>query len=200
MPWYCADCRGRTRWCTWCKVRHCACRPHVSRKPQYLYKVHVIKRADGRHRTMAARRYAHLKGAQKGGQKTALGPNPGRFDSEAARAASRRRWDRHCKPNAISGIRRGMPSKRTRPEVNRRLLRALYSRAPRLGIRYLPVTEQWIHVQDCGQFIISERTALRRLGHLLYPRKNWVPAENEVIVATTTGTDPAVRRARRRQT
>lgn len=193
MPWFCCTCTKRTTWCRWCRVRHCACRPHVSRKRKYWYKVVLIRKLNGQTSTMAARRYAHLKGAQKGGQKTALGPNPGRFDSEAARKASLARWLGSQKANRWSGVRPGRILKRTRPEVSRAHLRVLYARAPRLGIRYLPITKQWVQ----GSAVIAERTALRRLGHLPHARKNWVPGEHEVIVATSTGTDPAWRKARK---
>lgn len=206
MPWSCARCLTRTRWCHWCKVRHCACNPHVSRAAKYRYKVLVIKRADGVHRTMAARRYAHLKGAQKGGQTTAGRPNPGRFNPETARKAALARWLGRHKANPRSGLRPGRRLKRSRPEVSRRHLRYLYARAPRLGIRYFPETifdrgfwGQYEQTSEGSRFlgIISETTALRRLGHLPFARKNWVPGPTDQIVATTTGTDPAVRRARR---
>ena len=136
MPWFCTGCRARTRWCHWCKVRHCACRPHVSRAGKYRYKVLVIRRADGVHRTMAARRYAHLKGAQRGGKTTALRANPGRFNPETARKAALARWQGSQKANPRTGLRPGRLLRRARPEVSRDMLRYLYSRVPRLGIQY----------------------------------------------------------------
>lgn len=201
MPWNCGRCLGRTRWCHWCKVRHCPCRPHVSRKRKYLHKVLVIKREDGTHRIMAARRYAHLKGAQRGGKTTATRPNPGRFTLDAARKASQARWQGRHRMNRLVGIRLGIRRKRIAPTANRSLLRYLYSRAFRLGIHYIPVTRQWVQQGDNFCHIISERTALRRLGHLPYARKNWVPGEHEVIIAhVDVGMGPAEGRARRRQT
>jgi hypothetical protein len=208
MPWVCTRCSGRTRWCHWCKVRHCACRPHVSRAGKYRYKVHTIRREDGTHRFMSARRYAHLKGAQRGGQTTALRPNPGRFNSETARKAALARWLGRHKANPRTGLRPGRVLRRTRPEVSRAHLRYLYSRVPRLGIRFDARFGVWhagceLRRVANGDLVfmwgerISERTALRRLGHLPAARKNWVPGEFDQIVATTTGTDPATRKGRR---
>jgi hypothetical protein len=199
MPWSCARCLKRTRWCHWCRVRHCACRPHVSRAALHRYRVLTIRRADGVHRLMSSRRFAHLKGAQKGGQTTATRPNPGRFNPETARKAALARWLGRHKANPRTGLRPGVRRKRTRPEVSRRHLRYLYSRTSRLGIRYLPLTGQWMQTAIWGMTQISETTALRRLGHLPYDRKNWVPGESDLIVAETTGTDPAHRKGRRRR-
>jgi len=208
MPWHCAVCRLRTRWCHWCKVRHCACRPHVSRAGLHRYKVLTIRREDGQHRLMASRRYAHLKGAQKGGRTTAQRQNPGRFTRETARIAALARWLGRHKENKRIGLRLGLRRHRARPEVSRRHLRYLYARMPRLGIVYKPEFGQWHEgfelrkvasgeiVPMCGR-IISERTALRRLGHLPFDRKNWVPSDSDQIVASTTGTDPATRKGRR---
>lgn len=209
MPWNCGRCLSRTRWCHWCKIRHCACRPHVSRAGLHRYKVLTIRREDGVHRLMASRRYAHLKGAQKGGRTTASRPNPGRFSSETARKASLARWQGRHRKNGHVGLRLGLQRKRTRPEVSRAHLRYLYARVPRLGIRFDTRFGVWhagceLRRVANGDLVfmwgerISERTALRRLGHLPFDRKNWVPSESDQIVATTTGTDPAVRRARRK--
>jgi hypothetical protein len=138
MPWYCPDCRGRTTWCYWCKVRHCACRPHVvrNRTPGYVRKVHTIRKQSGETRFMSARRYAHLKGAQKGGQMTATRPNPGRFNPDSARKAALARWQGRHRVNKPTGLRLGLPRKKSRPDVDRTVLRYLYSRVPRLGIQY----------------------------------------------------------------
>lgn len=210
MPWYCHTCTKRTIWCHWCKVRHCACRPHVP-KFNYDRQVVTIRRQDGCTRFMAARRYAHLKGAQRGGRKTAQGPNPGRFNSDTARKAVQARWHGRHRMNKLVGIRLGMARKRTAPTVSRAHLRYLYSRVPRLGIRYFPETifdkgfwGQYEQTSKNSRFlgIISEKTALRRLGHIAYARKNWVPGENEPIIARSKGTFgiPRAERQGRRKT
>lgn len=199
MPWYCPTCSGRTYWCYWCKVRHCAHSPHISRAKKYDRQVVLIKTSKGT-RTMAARRYAHLKGAQKGGQKTAQGPNMGRFNPDTARKAALARWLGRHKVNKRIGVRLGLPSKKQAPGVSRAHLRYLYSRAPRLGIRFVRLTQEWVQMGDSWIRVISEQTALRRLGHLKYARKNWVPGENEPIIARTRGTFgiPRARRGSRR--
>jgi hypothetical protein len=91
--------------------------------------------------------------------------------------------------NKLVGVRLGLPSTPRAPRVSRRHLRILYARAPRLGIRYLPMTGQWVQ----GSAVIAEQTALRRLGHVNYARKNWVPEDDDPILNVNTGTDPAVR-------
>ena len=203
MPYYCAACSGRLWWCTHCKVKHCTCRPHVRRHypKDYDRQIVVIRKRVGGTRTMAARRYAHLKGAQKGGQTTAGRPNPGRFNSEAARKASLARWNGRHRLNRPTGLRLGMIRKKTSQQVSRAHLRYLYSRTPRLGIRYYPPeqgeTGFWTQTDENVESQIAERTALRRLGHLAYARRNWVPAEDEPIVATTVGINRASRKRRR---
>lgn len=197
MIYICPTCRRRRYWCRYCDQRHCKCSPHVSQRLRYRNKVMILRLPNGQTRTMAARRYAHLKAAQKGGQTSALRPNAGRFTSESARKTALKRWNGRHRLNKPLGIRLGTRRKFSRPMLDRRALRVLYSRAPRLGIRYLPVTQEWIReIPDMTRsVIISENTALRRLGHLPYARKNWVP-DNTITIVTIAdaGTARAARR------
>lgn len=205
MPWFCPK-GHRTVWCHWCKVRHCACRPHQKTRPDHRYRNVMIRLANGQTRFMSSRRYAHLKGAQKGGQVTAGRPNPGRFSSASAKKAALARWEGRHRVWKRTGVRVGLPARRVAPGLNRRALRVLYNRAPRAGVWFDAQWGVWhegfeirktLHgpVPMYGR-IISERTALRRLGHLFYARKNWVPGQGEPIIKRMIGKGLAVSEAR----
>lgn len=113
----------------------------------------------------------HRMGTSKGGQTTASRPNPGRFTSETARAAINKAWRTRWRFNKRIGKRLGYPAKRLRPCLDHGALRAFYAKYPLHGIRYDPVEQRWLltlSLTGPGSFprTISERAALRRLGHL----------------------------------
>ncbi len=201
LRFQCPTCGKRAYWCRYCKVRHCSvCAPHPSRRRKYLAKNHLIQRRNGQTTIMSARRYAHLKGASKGGQVTASRPNKGRWTSETARIAAKRawatRWRAVGRPNYDGPpLRIGRPRK-NRPAVNRAAVRAQYALNPTEdGLIYSRIGQCW-YLKGRQ---LSERAALKRLGLLPTHTKNWVPGQDEPILRTIVGRLPAKKRKRRTQ-
>lgn len=213
----CPQCHRRAPWCRTCKVRHChVCSPHPSRARKYLGKNHMIqRRSGGCLMIMSARRYAHLRGASKGGQTTAGRPNPGRFTPETARLAAQKAWSTRWRLSR-GGNGRATPLRigrvrKYRPAVDRAAVRAQYAytlkstgdldRQALSGLTYFPpaglrTKGVWslattVYPNGDGNMavtserVISERAALRRLGLLPTYTKNWVPTDEDRIVKTT---------------
>lgn len=67
------------------------------------------------------------------------------------------------------GYRKGARFVRRKP-VKRQPLRDLYALQPCRGIQYSPVMRAWLISDIHGTRVITERTALQKLGHL--PRQN----------------------------
>ena len=162
------------------KKAHAHDRPPTVKRPNYRGKV-VLVRMPGRGTIpMAARKLAHLQGASKGGTATASRPNPGRFTSESGRKAARKVWATRWRPSAFrEGVRTGRRVK-YRPRVNRAALRIRYSEYPVKGIQYDPEYDTWMLTDSYGIRRVTERTALRRLGHLPNPAR-FVPTNDDVI-------------------
>jgi hypothetical protein len=103
-----------------------------------------------------------------------------KFTSEDARKAALRLWAKRWR--LVKGVRVGKPAYR-RPAVRRAPLRAFYAKFPTNGVRYDPVENIWVRkVGEGWPRTISERTALRHLGHLPYyvnDRKGLIP---EVVI------------------
>ena len=109
-----------------------------------------------------------------------------RWTPAEARAAARKLWDRVYPRKGFSSRRKadgtqetyrpGWPAKRA-PRRSRAAWRAYYAAHPTNCIWYEPTTREW-WTEDSLLYPphrLSERTALRRLGHLSYPRKGLVP-------------------------
>ncbi len=206
LRFQCPTCGKRAYWCRYCKVRHCSvCAPHPSRRRKYLAKNHLIQRRNGQTTIMSARRYAHLKGASKGGQTTASRPNPGRFTSETARKAARKawatRWRAVGRPNYDGPpLRIGRPRK-NRPAVSREAVRCQYEAHPINGFWFDRKNQVWWDIFPDPPYCrkISERAVLQRFGLLPTHTKNWVPGQDEPILRTIVGRLPAMKRKRRTQ-
>lgn len=199
LRFQCLTCHGRTYWCRYCKVRHCSkCSPHPSKRRRYLAKNHIIQRRNGQTIIMSARRYAHLKGASKGGSVTASRPNPGRFTSETARKAASKAWATRWRHSVYDPtLRIGRPRK-NRPAVSREAVRTQFAGNETRGVWFDQRTGLWYAQIDAGTHRpISERAALRRLGLLPTGNRNWVPAQDEPIIKTTVGKLPALKRQRK---
>ena len=106
------------------------------------------------------------------------------WTSDTARAAARKRWKRH--PMTARGYRKGQRFTR-RPNVKRAPLREKYAVAPSSGIQYHPSKQQWSLSDALGTRVITERTALRRLGYLPGPTDRVLPVKIERVVRTTKG-------------
>lgn len=89
-----------------------------------------------------------------------------RFDSTSGRKAVQKRWAKH--PQTRLGIRKGARLVRRSP-VSRGPLRERYSLSPCRGIQYSPALKVWTITDQHNTRPITERTALRKLGHIPYP-------------------------------
>lgn len=200
----CPTCPKRLYWCRYCKVRHCGvCSPHPSRARKYLAKNVFIRKRNGQCLIMSARRYAHLRGASKGGQVAATRPNPGRFTPERGREVALKAWATRWRalraPNdSRPAIRIGRPRK-NRPAVDKAAVRAQHDNRETRGVWYCSEYARWYsRIDGQSHRPISERAALQRLGLLPTYTKNWVPHE-EPIVKTVVGRLPALKRGRGRK-
>src|SRR6266851_3635904 len=90
---------------------------------------------NGQCRRVSVAMYKRLLASSKGGQVAQARGPANRFMSETGRKAARRLWDRVYRVNKRVGIRLGR-TKIYRPQVNRSVLRALYSERPACGIWY----------------------------------------------------------------
>lgn len=169
--------------------------------------VGAMTRADGVvvKKLMSATKAQQVLGAQKGGQMVQEGDgSPSRFTSESGRKAALKLWyGEHARRRFNKKINRriGGPSK-NRPPLNRAALRARYAETPTKGItcrHTMGVGYTWWECQpctridcsapfcslcSCGWMLlrqITERTALRRLGHLNYARINFVPENIQLV-------------------
>lgn len=165
---------------------------HPRRKPRpwgsrvvHKGKAVVVTTQDGQTRMMSSRDAASQLGRSKGGRTAQARGTGHRFTSEEARAAARKLWDKRYPINKRIGARLGRPCN-LRPFVYRaplRLKHVFYYACPP-GVYYLE--NQWVERSNGQTRPIGERTALRRLGYLPYPRKHIVP----VTVAPTPMVKP----------
>lgn len=118
---------------------------------------------------MAHREYRRLLGNSKGGQVAAQRKTAHRWTPETARKAAQKLWRTRYRVNKHIGVRLGMVLAK-RPPVFRAPLRARYALGPDTnpaGIWYDPFNRQWVRAGT----VLSERQALRQLGHLPGPNK-----------------------------
>ncbi len=169
-------------------------RLHPKRKPaKYGTKKRVVHTGkaviallpDGQHRTMAQRDAVSQMGRSKGGLTAQQRGTAHRFTSAEASKAAKKLWATRYKMNHRIGTRLGRPAKLSAP-VRRPALRekhVFFYGCP-AGVYYLssPWMEglgiyqpQWV-VRTADRTVgIGERTALRKLGYLPYPRKGVIP-------------------------
>lgn len=127
-----------------------------------------FRRPDGStyRRLMGGDAYRRLMARSKGGRTAQANGTAHRWTSETARKAAKKLWATRWRK--VHGVRIGVPAKR-RPAVDRAALRRQYSLWAGDGIPchpwYHPTDKTW-HYSDR---IVSEVTALRKLGHLPSP-------------------------------
>ena len=155
-------------------------------KPPKLSKIVMGKRVDphGRVKYQGLDRgqAGLVMGGSKGGKQAWANGRANKFNSESARKAARRRWDRYERPWKRTGLRVGMAAKR-RAAVNHAELRRHYAENPTAGIRYEgSVDGKHIWSQKIGDRIqqTTERTALVKLGHLK-GRGTFIPQEIQSV-------------------
>lgn len=138
-------------------------------RPAYGTRVSVTL-ANGQKRVVSTAFALKQLGRSKGGQLT--GPEH-RFTSATGSAAVRKRWAKH--PVTHTGMRLGARLVR-RKVIRREPLRQHYASNPTRGIRYVTGLGWFYDAHGTGIFIgISERTALKRLGHIPTGTKRIVP-------------------------
>lgn len=167
---------------------------HPRRKPRpwgsrvsHKGKAVIVLTREGVTRTMSSRDAASQLGRSKGGRTAQARGTGHRYTSETARAAARKLWDTRYPMNVKLGRRLGRVSK-CLPAVRRAPLREKHAfSAPEgyphaAGIYYVKlhtvsgVRHQWVSYDGgTGVQLLGERTALRRLGYLRYPRKLPMP-------------------------
>ncbi len=158
----------------------------MSKVNRHRGKVVMLRMPDGGTRNMSARTFVHLQGCSKGGQVTASRPNPGRFTSETGRKAATKIWATRWRYNKHIKSRTGRASKYA-PRVMRGALRTYYALHETRGIRYYFPTEYsldgfWLLTVVPGVVRrITERTALRRLGHLPRPYTGFIPTNDQIL-------------------
>lgn len=200
------SCGKRFYWCRYCDIQHCStCSPHPPRRLKYKAK-NVIVRTKRGTRTISLRQLTTLQGNSKGGQMTATRPNSGRFTTASGRKAAQHAWKTCWRALRAPGndsppIRIGR-ARKYRPAVDRAAARARYSGNQVNGVWFDPEVENWYGVTDTPTYHcirrITERTALRRLGHLAYPRKYWQPDSTDTVVKVVTGITSASTRPKRK--
>lgn len=132
-------------------------------------------------RLMTAKQARQRMAGHKAGRTTAARPSVGRFDSEMAQRASRKLWTK--KYPLKKGIRLGLPAlKRKKVSENRAALRIKYAESPTLGITYRVEDAVWVILADVDgqERVISERSALTKLGHLS-SRSSFIPTSVRVV-------------------
>lgn len=138
-------------------------------RPAYGKRVSITL-ASGQTRVVSTGFALQQLGRSKGGQLT--GPEH-QFTSATGSAAVRKRWERH--PVTRTGMRLGARLVR-RKAVKREPLRQHYASNPTRGIRYVNGLGWFYDAAERGQFVqISERTALKRLGHIPTRTKRIMP-------------------------
>lgn len=150
-------------------------KPPKPQRPVHKGKV-VSVLIDGQLRIMSSKEAALRIGRSKGGRNAQATGKAHRWTSEEAKRAIRKCWNTRWRALKGTGltkpgtrpIRIGRPAK-LRPPVRRQPLRDKYASPPQTGIHFW--SGAWWH----GSQRIGERTALRKLGYLPYPRKNPVP-------------------------
>ena len=155
--------------------------PPRRKAPDYRRKIVMTTKQTGSgtiYRAMAAREAASQQGRSKGGQTAAARGMSHRWTSESAKEARQKGLEaRYGRLATRIGVKVGGRIK-YRPSVNRAALRVLYTERLVSGVGYDPFYNghpfhkphgQWLVVDTHGTRCISERTALRRLGHLPTP-------------------------------
>ncbi len=157
-------------------------------RPDHKGQIVMAVLANGAHVAMSSRDAASQMGCSKGGATTQARGTANRFTSETARKAALKCWATRWRK--VRGIRIGRPAKK-RPSVDRVALRAQHQKAdgdPYGGVQfhygYRPMLDCWTEVGPNGPRVINEVTALRKLGHLEYPRRGVVPVK---VVAVVNG-------------
>jgi hypothetical protein len=191
-------CGKRFYWCRYCKLQHCSkCSPHPSRAQKYRSKVAIVQTRSGP-KLIGLRQLAQLRGNSKGGTVTASRPNPGRFTPESGRKAAQKVWATRWRLSPFkSGVRLGRP-RTNAPAVKRSPIQAIHSAHPVNGLWFDQKNRCWWLIEGDTHRRITERTALRRLGHLPRTRKHWQPENTDPIIRVTTGTLRANKRQRRK--
>lgn len=123
----------------------------------------LIETADGRKLLSSKQEAQRQLQRSKGGQRAQATGRGHAWNSKTARKAALKRWRKH--PMTKRGYRRGQRFK-NRPPVAHGPLRERYALNPCRGVQYSPALQVWLLTDDSGTRPISERTALRRLGHL----------------------------------
>lgn len=123
----------------------------------------LVTTANNRKLLMAEDTAARRMFAAQGGIAAQAAGTAHRFTSSKGRKAALKRWRKH--PMTARGYRKGARFVR-RPPVPRQPFRDKYALEPCRGIQYTPDSKQWVLSDRYGTRIITERTALQRLGHL----------------------------------
>lgn len=170
-------------------------RLHPRRKPaKYGTKKRVVHEgkavitllANGEHRLMSQREAVSQIGRSKGGRTAQQRGTAHRFTREEASKAAKKLWATRYRMNQRIGTRLGRPAK-LKPMVRRQPIRdqrtwsaAWAQQFPILvgegQVLFDADLRQWFQWdQHLVRHYIGERTALRKLGYLPYPRKGTVP-------------------------
>jgi len=154
---------------------HSMDKPPKVPKPVYP-KFEVVQRGNGQTMVVDSAWARKQRGRSKGGQVSQQNGNGHRFTTETGRKAALKTWKRRRKQSHRGGrITIGTPARR-RPAVNHAALRAFYSEHPTKGITWHPIYD-WTITRGGDTYPLTERTALRHLGHL--PKAGgFVPGQN----------------------
>lgn len=165
-------------------------KPRLVPKPNYRGKAVIAIHETGAV-AMAAGLAAQQVARSKGGRRIHELGKAHQFTSETARAAALKLW--RTRQRKVKGVRVGM-RRNVAPRTNRKDLRLIYAIGncePESPAWYDPFEQQWF--AWTREFPISERTALRRLGHLPYRNRKGIVPER---VVQATGVLPALRKKR----
>ena len=132
----------------------------------------IYQLPSGQTRTIREAEYRKQQGRSKGGYSIQASGKAHRWTSESARQAALKGWKRkRFSPfKGREGIRMGVAVHR-RPRLCYRELREQYADCPTGRIRYHRARQEWQMACPCWVIlrVLSERQALRYLGHLPWP-------------------------------
>ena len=154
-------------------------KPKGKRRVDHTGKAVLVALSNGHIRLMSQREAVSQIGRSKGGVEAQRRGTAHRFTSEEASKAAKKLWATRYKMNLRINARLGRPAKLAAP-VRRPAIRERHALTgppyPLVGCNV--ITGKWyVSANEQDVSLIGERTALRKLGYLPYPRKNVVPSK-----------------------
>lgn len=140
-------------------------------RPKHAGVKYLVRLSSGVTRIMSSAQLASHRGRIRGGVTAHQKGNAPVLTSESGREVATRFWKRVKRSKRTGRSMRHTLCRRR--ALDRKALRYLYTRVSRNGVRY--DGQAWVIEDDLGRREVSERTALKWLGHL--PGREQMPLE-----------------------